>query len=662
MVDSTTQHLVQVVGQLLLREVKLLLGAEGADKDLACQLHFINAFPKNSGKREENHVEVKLLLGVEGAVKDLACQLYFINAFLKNSKGKREENHVVRDVAQEAENRIEHFMLAVEKQKRGTFWDKVNQSANYVSTLHGVAKMTKKINKTIINIYDNFQLFRINKNGVINNNDPVYPCPKSSMAVHRCRKDVEKDMVGLKDEADNTGMQELDFVSIIGMGGLGKTTLAQKIYDDAAICNHFTCHGIMITTRDRKVVDYICPDTDLPFRNLSFGEGWELFSRKVFRGGACLPCLKLFGEKIVGKCRGLPLSIIVMAGILAGEKSLDKWHRTMDDVNSILADEILALSYHDLPREVKPCFLGDFEVLARQLIWLWVAKGFIQKSREHNVEYIAKDYLENLIDLHLVQAKKFEVDGGVKTCWIHNLRRELCITEASFDRDTTRKVSKMNREAIGKGKLLRVLDFGSTMVEEVPNNAEDLLNLRLDMRSSELTNVPDGIYKMKNLRHLFLPEAVKFPEPSSKLLDSELSLQTLSIVAPGQGTATLVRMGAFVGMTRLGLSDSSSKADWNLLAYLNKMQNLESLKIASQINDSTILLKMDSNWFSTSLIRGDSFPRLQVLSVDEVTVQSWEMKEGASPGLDHLLFDKCSFDGDLPYNALAALACLKRYG
>ncbi|GAB4838635.1 hypothetical protein Ancab_028180 [Ancistrocladus abbreviatus] len=139
----------------------------------------------------------------------------------------------------------------------------------------------------------------------------------------------------------------------------------------------------------------------------------------------------------------------------------------------------------------------------------------------------------------------------------------------------------MNQEAIGKGKLLRVLDFGSTMVEEVPNNAEDLLNLRLDMRSSELTNVPDGIYKKKNLRHLFLPEAMKFPEPSSKLLDSELSLQTLSIVAPGQGTATLVRMGAFAGMTRLGLSDSSSEADWNLLAYLNKMQNLESLKIAS---------------------------------------------------------------------------------
>ncbi|GAB4838630.1 hypothetical protein Ancab_028175 [Ancistrocladus abbreviatus] len=324
-----------------------------------------------------------------------------------------------------------------------------------------------------------------------------------------------------------------------------------------------------------------------------------------------------------------------MAGILVEEKSLNKWHRTMDDVNSILAEdrtssEILALSYYDLPREVKPCFLyfaafsDDFEVPARQLIRLWEVEGFILKSQERNVEYITKDYLENLIDLYLVQAEKFGVDGGVKTCRIHNLLRELCITEAikenflesrselkyvhsiqSFDCDTTRKVSKKNWEAISKGKLLRVLDFGSTMVEEVPNDAKDLLNLRylkinapsltkfptflvnlwnlqkLDMRSFELTNVLDRIYKMQNLRHLFLPEAVKFPEPSSKLLDSELSLQTLSTVAPGQGITTLVRMGAFARMTRLGLSDSNSEAYWNLLVDLNKMQNLESLKIAS---------------------------------------------------------------------------------
>ncbi|GAB4838909.1 hypothetical protein Ancab_028442 [Ancistrocladus abbreviatus] len=835
MLDSTIQYLVQVVGQLLLQEVKLLLG-------------------------------------VEGVVEDLASQLHFINAFLKNSEGKRDENHVVRelirqiiDVAQEAENHIEHFMLAVERQKRGTFWGKVSQGANYVSTLHDMAEKTKKINKTITNIYDNFQLYKINMNGAVNNNDPAYPCPKSSVAVQRRRRDVEKDMVGLKDEADNitkkltSGRQELDFVSIVGMGGLGKTTLVQKIYDDAAIRSHFTCRGwvfvsqeydtrqvvldiiknvmpestpralkeksleelrdmlynhlwdktylvvlddiwkpeiwdeisqcfpngdkhsrIMITARDKKVADRICPDSALPLRNLSFEEGWELFSRKVFRGGACPPGLKLFGEKIVAKCKGLPLSIIVMAGILAGEKSLDKWHRTTDDVNSILAEdqtssEILALSYHDLPREVKPCFLyfaafpKDFEVPARQLIRLWLAEGFIQKNRERNVEDIAEDYLENLIDRNLVQVEKFGVDGGVKTCRIHDLLRELCITEAakenflesrkevspstsstgnrrrlsvqcnvsnfilhnssklkyvrsiqSFDRDTTSKVGKKHWEAISKGKLLKVLDFGSTTVEEVPNDAEDLLNLRylkinapslkkfplflvslwnlqtLDMRSTKLTNVPDGIYKMQNLRHLFFKGAVKFPKPSSEELGPDWRLKTLSTVALSRETATLVKNGALDSVTRLGLCHSDPEADWNLLDDLHKLPNLQSLKIELQINDFTIWRMMKSVCFPASLIKvtlkdirlnpeqfeifgklpnlrifklckawghlmfqKDSFPMIQAFSMVDVTIQSWKLEEGASPYLEHLMFDNCNFNGELPHNALAALAYLK---
>ncbi|GAB4838896.1 hypothetical protein Ancab_028431 [Ancistrocladus abbreviatus] len=832
MADTIIQYLVQTVAQLLQQEITLILGAKDDINDLAFQLDVINAFLRDSeGKRDENHVVTQLI-------------------------------RQIRDVAQEAEDVIEDFMLAAEKQRKSSVVAKVFNSGNHVAMLHAVAEKTKEINKNIANIYSNFQQYGISMNVGGESGDPAHPGPKSSKAVQRRRRDVEKDMVGRKDEVDKittkliTGRPELDFVSIVGMGGLGKTTIARKIYNDAAIRNHFTCRGwvfvseeydtrqvvlgivktvmperapealeqkseeelrdmlydhlqferylvvlddiwnpemwdeisqcfpdgdkhsrIMITSRYKKVADRVCPDSDLSLRPLRFEEGWELFSRKVFRGRPCHPNLQQLGEEIVSECKGLPLSVVVMAGILAGEKSVDKWQRTRENVNSILAEdktstEILALSYHDLPREVKPCFLyfaafpEDFEVPARQLIRLWVGEGLIQKSRERTMEDIAEDYLENLIDRSLVQAEKFRMDGGVKTCRIHDMLRELCMTEAakenfldsqrevnpstsnprrlsiqcnvpnfilrnsstlkyvrsiqSFDRGNTSKVTKMHWKAVSEGKLLRVLDFGSIMVEEVTDEAEDLLNLRylkinapslrqfptslvslwhlqtLDMRSTKLTNVPKEIYEMQSLQHLFLSGAVKFPEPSSKLLDSEWSLQTLSTVAPGQGTATLVRMGAFASMTRLGLSDSSSEADWSLLADLNKMQNLESLKIASQINVSTILRKMDSNWFPASLIKvtlrrtrlnskefeifgklpnlrilkifntwsnlmfqGDSFPKLQVLSMASVTVQSWELKEGASPGLERLIFDHCDFSCELPYKALAALAFFK---
>ncbi|GAB4838897.1 hypothetical protein Ancab_028432 [Ancistrocladus abbreviatus] len=816
--------------------------------------------------------EITTLLGAKNDIKDLASQLDVINAFLRDSEGKRDENQVVRelmrqirDVAQEAEDAIEDFMLDAEKQRRKNVIGKIFNTGNQVANLHCVAEKTKEINKTITNIYNNFQQYGISMNVGGESSDPAHSRLKASKSVQRRRRDVEKDMVGRKDEADKittkliTGTPELDFVSIIGMGGLGKTTIARKIYNDVAIRNHFTCRGwvfvseeydtrqvvlglvktvmperapealeqkseeelkdmlydhlqferylvvlddiwnpemwdeisqcfpdgdkrsrIMITSRYKKVADRVCPDSDLSLRPLRFEEGWELFSRKVFRGRPCHPNIEQLGRAIVRECDGLPLSIVVMAGILAGEKSVDKWERIGKNVNSILAAdktsaEILALSYHDLPREVKPCFLyfaafpEDFEVPARQLIRLWVGEGLIQKSRERTMEDIAEDYLENLIDRSLVQAEKFRMDGGVKTCRIHDMLRELCITEAakenflarqkevnpstsspsnprrlsvqcnvpnfilrnssklkyvrsiqSFDRGYTSKIAKMHWKAVSDGKLLRVLDFGSITVEEVPDEAGDLLNLRylkinapslrqfpssllnlwslrtLDMKSTKLTNVPKDIYKMQNLQHLFLSGAVKFPEPSSKQSDLECSLQTLSTVAPGHGTATLVRMGALAGMTRLGLSDSSSDADWSLLEDLHKLQNLESLKIASQINDSTILRKMDSNWFPASLIkvtlrrtklnsmqfeifgklpnlrilkicntwsnlmfRGESFPKLQALYMASVTVQSWELMEGASPGLERLIFDHCDFSCELPHTALAALAYLK---
>ncbi|GAB4838599.1 hypothetical protein Ancab_028145 [Ancistrocladus abbreviatus] len=819
--------------------------------------------------------EITTLLGAKNDIKDLASQLDVINAFLRDSEGKRDENQVVRelmrqirDVAQEAEDVIEDFMLDAEKQRRKNVFRKIFHSPNQVANLHSVAEKTREINKTITNIYNNFQLYGISMNVGGESSDPAHPSLKASEAVQRRRRDVEKDIVGRRDEVGNittkliTGSAKLDFVSIIGMGGLGKTTIAKQIYDDENISKHFDCRGwvfvseeydtrqvvlglvksvmperapealeqktegelkvmlydhlrfqsylvvlddiwkpelwdeisqcfplpegkkcsrIMITSRNKKVADRVCPDSDLALRPLEYPDDWDLFSKKVFRGQPpCHPIIEELGREIVKKCKGLPLSIVVMAGILAGEKSVNKWERTRDSVNPILAEDkistaILALSYHDLRREVKPCFLyfaafpEDFEVPARQLIRLWVGEGLIQKSRERTMEDVAEDYLENLIDRSLVQAEKFRMDGGVKTCRIHDMLRELCIAEAaeenflasqkevnpstsstsnprrlsvqcnvpnfilrnssklkyvrsiqSFDRGYTSRVAKMHWKAVSEGKLLRVLDFGSVRVEEVPDEAGDLLNLRylkinapslrqfpssllslrslrtLDMRSTKLSNVPKEIYKMQNLQHLFLSGAVKFPKPSSNPSDLEWSLQTLSTVAPGQGIATIIENGVFASMKRLGLCDSSKEADWRLLSDLHKLQNLESLKIASKIDNSIILTNMKSSWFPASLIkvtlrctkldstqfeifgklpnlrilkicntwsnlmfRGESFPKLQVLYMASVTVESWELMEGASPGLEHLMFDNCGFSCELPHKALADLAYLK---
>ena len=46
------------------------------------------------------------------------------------------------------------------------------------------------------------------------------------------------------------------------------------------------------------------------------------------------------------------------------------------------------------------------------------------------MEDVAEDYLEGLFDRSLIQVATKRLDGGVKTCRIHNLLQDLCISES----------------------------------------------------------------------------------------------------------------------------------------------------------------------------------------------------------------------------------------
>ncbi|XP_058192292.1 putative late blight resistance protein homolog R1B-17 [Rhododendron vialii] len=175
---------------------------------------------------------------------------------------------------------------------------------------------------------------------------------------------------------------------------------------------------------------------------------WELFQKKVF-GTKCCPLeLVGIGEQIAEKCQGLPLGIVAIAGILATEdKTIDVWEEVAKHLSSIIAKkqegcmEILELSYNHLPLHLKACFLyigahpEDYEISIRELIWLWIAEGFIHQSEGgKSLEDVAEDYLISLIDRSLVMvARKSKLYERIKTCRIHDLLRELCLKKAEED-------------------------------------------------------------------------------------------------------------------------------------------------------------------------------------------------------------------------------------
>ncbi|KAL9250827.1 Disease resistance protein RPP13-like protein [Drosera capensis] len=604
-------------------------------------------------------LEAKVLLGVQGQIKSLAAQFNVINSFLRDSEGKRDEQEVVRelmrqihDVALEAEDVLDDFMLVVEKYKRRNFMGKFIHGINHAARLNNVASTIDGINAIL----------------------------------QRRGRDVEQeDVVGFKDEADAlltkliTGTTKLDFVSIVGMGGLGKTTLAMKIYNDPVVSGFFHCQAWVFVSEEYNtgevvlgITRSVMPTVDLeilaekkdeelqdmlyrhlkgqrylgvmddiwkPEMLLTDEEGWELFSKKVFRGEPCLPDLMDLGKKIVRRCRGLPLSVVVMAGILAKEKSYHKWSKTIDHISSYLSEdtacvEILALSYHDLPRKLKPCFLyfaafpEDFEVSVLQLIRLWVAEGFIQQIGDRTSEYIAEDYLETLVDRSLVQEGRLRVDGGLKTCRIHDLLRDLCISESKKEKflETETKVSSS---------------------------------------------------KSAESRCRRLSSTVALPESSCQN-------------HPVEGIMTLVKRGLLASLTRLGLSgyqpdfySGINNYSWELLFCMSQLENLQSPKLASQIGYSVLAKCLDPNKVpskltkmpltSTLLTSGfetlgkvphlrilklleDSFephaevlfpegpfPELRILYMFKVKAEAWTLMSGAVSHLQRLVVKECQF-------------------
>ncbi|XP_048321588.2 putative late blight resistance protein homolog R1B-16 [Ziziphus jujuba] len=413
-------------------------------------------------------------------------------------------------------------IVEVIKQRRRNFIGEFIHSFDHANMLHHAASNITNIKNIIREIYNNRNMYGIEEEAEASSGD----AEQAYQLLERRRRYLEEDdVVGYVDDTETLakkliqGTPQRDVISIIGMGGLGKSTLAKKVYNNSNVKNHFRCQAwvyvsqeykirelllsilkclipiseeiyempdeelkrtlcenlkgkryllvmddiwktqvwdeikdsfpneltgsrILITSRIKEVAMYASKNDPHFLRLLNENESWELFCKKMFRGESCPSNLEELGKQIVRCCKGLPLSIIVLGGILAlKEKSYFTWSKWLCRDNLIQDKtqclDILGLSYIDLPRYLRSCFLNvgvfpeDYEISARQLTKLGIAEGFIQGTCNREEEDVAEDYLEELIDRSLIQVASRRSDGGVKTCRIHDLLRDFCIKEGA---------------------------------------------------------------------------------------------------------------------------------------------------------------------------------------------------------------------------------------
>jgi hypothetical protein len=149
----------------------------------------------------------------------------------------------ITEVAYEAGDVIDTFSLKVEEQRKRNFARKIINSIAHTIMLHNVAKKIECLNKEINKIYDNIEKYGIERT-------EARVDAEADKALHKLRRCVEEDdVVGFVHDFDTlvnqltygTQNSKLDVISIIGMGGLGKITLAKKIYNNDRVKSHFPC-------------------------------------------------------------------------------------------------------------------------------------------------------------------------------------------------------------------------------------------------------------------------------------------------------------------------------------------------------------------------------------------------------------------------------------
>jgi Leucine-rich repeat (LRR) protein len=148
---------------------------------------------------------------------------------------------------------------------------------------------------------------------------------------------------------------------------------------------------------------------------------------------------------ILKRCRGLPLAISTIGGLLANRpKTMMEWTKLHDylgeELESDLRDirKVISSSYDCLPYHLKSIFLylsifpENHEIRSSRLLRRWMAEGYISKNTSMPVEEVAEHFYNELIKRGMIQSsKKNNILGSrVDRCRIQSMVQQIILSEA----------------------------------------------------------------------------------------------------------------------------------------------------------------------------------------------------------------------------------------
>ncbi|CAO2839033.1 unnamed protein product [Amaranthus hypochondriacus] len=352
---------------------------------------------------------------------------------------------------------------------------------------------------------------------------------------------------------------------------------------------------IIVTTRNQEIIQFQNLVQHMYIHEpepLSDVESWKLFSKIALNHHteSNMENFQSLGMSMLKKCGGLPLAIVALAGILNGKETIGQWQQVSEAVKSKVMEDkrtkvhdLLALSYDDLPNDLKPCFLylgvfpEDCEIPAGLLTRMWVAEGLVSAPHMMSPEDVAMQYLEELSQRFMIQVLKLNSKGIIKIIHLHDMLRELCLRKAE-EQSFLQTIIAVNDQA--KPFLCnsavpprRVAVHCSC---SFPAQLSNLRSLVLLTRSGML-NVARG--SLEKINPKMLHQKFKL-----------LRLLNLRGVKTENGTLPK-QIGRLIHLRYLGIHSSNIT---KLPKSLGKLRNLLTLDYRNIISDNNVLVKIPS--------------------------------------------------------------------
>nr|XP_043612877.1 disease resistance protein RPP13-like [Erigeron canadensis] len=206
-----------------------------------------------------------------------------------------------------------------------------------------------------------------------------------------------------------------------------KSDLFKKLR--GALPDTYNGSRVVITTPDEEASLFADASNRYHFKPLDVDDGWKIFVKKV-RGLKGSPfsddIMENLKNKIAESCKGTPLRISMLAGLLSTRKVVyEEWSSVFeqhDFVTKSPSFDVITFCYNDLSLYLRPCFLylglfrKGFEIPVRRLFRLWLAEGFVESQEGIILEDQVEGYLEELVNRNMVEISKRRSDESPKKC------------------------------------------------------------------------------------------------------------------------------------------------------------------------------------------------------------------------------------------------------